>query len=270
VTDHLLREQAPISDAGWAVIDDEARSRLAAQLAARKLVDFSGPHGWQRSATPLGRTLPVDAPMDGLTARQRAVLPYVELRAEFTVPRAELEAVDRGARDADLQALDTTARTFALAENHAVFQGYAAAGIVGLAEATSHDELPLDGDANAYPSVVARAVDLLRRAGVGGPYGIALAPEYYTRIVETTEHGGYPLLNHLEEILGGGPVVWAPGAACGVVTSQRGGDFEFESGQDIAIGYDHHDAESVTLYLEESFSFRVLEPDAVVALRSPD
>jgi uncharacterized linocin/CFP29 family protein len=267
MSDHLLRSHAPISDAGWAVIDDEARTRLTAQLAARALVDFHGPHGWEHSATPLGRTIAVDPPLQGVVARQRAVLPLVELRAEFTVSRDELEAIDRGAEDPELEGLDECARTFALAENHAVFEGYAAAGIVGLAEATSHDEITLKGDADSYPAAVAVAVDALRRAGVGGPYGIALAPEYYTRIVETTEHGGYPLLNHLQQILGG-PVLWAPGAGCGVVVSRRGGDFEFVSGQDIAVGYRHHDADSVTLYLEESFSFRVLEPDAVVALRS--
>jgi uncharacterized linocin/CFP29 family protein len=150
-----------------------------------------------------------------------------------------------------------------------VFHGYAAGGIVGLSEATSHDSITLPGDPETYPSAVARAVDVLRREGIGGPFAIALAPEYFTRIVETTEHGGYPLFNHLEEILGG-PVVWAPGADCALVLSQRGGDFELESGQDIAIGYRHHDTESVLLYLEESFSFRVLEPDAVVALHPAD
>jgi uncharacterized linocin/CFP29 family protein len=268
MTDHLLRDQAPISDRAWTEIEEEARSRLSAQLAARKLVDFSGPKGWEHSATTIGRTLSVDAPIEGVTARQRSVLPLIELRTEFTVDRDELEAVDRGARDPDLIGLDDAARTLALAENQAVFQGVPAAGIVGLTEATSHDVVPLDGDADRYPAAVARAVDTLRRTGIGGPFGIALAPEYYTRIVETTEHGGYPLLNHLEEILSG-PVVWAPGIGCGAVLSQRGGDFEFECGQDIAIGYRDHDAESVTLYLEESFAFRVLEPDAVVALRSP-
>ena len=75
------------------------------------------------------------------------------------------------------------------------------------------------------------------------------------------------MFNHLESILGG-PVVWAPGIGCGAVLSLRGGDFRFESGQDIAIGYRSHDADSVTLYLEESFSFRVVEPNAVVALQT--
>ena len=56
------------------------------------------------------------------------------------------------------------------------------------------------------------------------------------RSSRATEHGGYPLFDHLHQILEG-PVVWAPGIDCGVVLSQRGGDFVFDSGQDIAIGY---------------------------------
>jgi uncharacterized linocin/CFP29 family protein len=42
---HLLRSHAPITDSAWELIDDEARSRLTAALAARKVVDFGGPHG---------------------------------------------------------------------------------------------------------------------------------------------------------------------------------------------------------------------------------
>ncbi len=41
-------------------------------------------------------------------------------------------------------------------------------------------------------------------------------------------------------------------------------------GQDLAIGYSHHDANTVTLYLEESSSFRVTEPDAALALSNAD
>ena len=52
----------------------------------------------------------------------------------------------------------------------------------------------------------------------------------------------------------------------GVVLSLRGGDFLFESGQDLSIGYESHDGDAVHLYLEESFSFRVATPEAAVAL----
>ena len=48
--------------------------------------------------------------------------------------------------------------------------------------------------------------------------------------------------------------------------STRGGDFLFESGQDLSVGYDSHDRDLVRLYLEESFSFRVATPEAAVVL----
>jgi hypothetical protein len=49
-------------------------------------------------------------------------------------------------------------------------------------------------------------------------------------------------------------------------TGLRGGDFVFDAGQDLSIGYDSHDSEVVRLYLEESFSFHVATADAAVAL----
>jgi uncharacterized linocin/CFP29 family protein len=262
---HLLRSQAPISDAGWRELDQEARERLAPALAARKLVDFSGPHGWEHSATNLGRTSSLaSAPADGVSGLQRRVLPLVELRADFEISRAELRDLDRGAEDADLESLDKAAHQIALAENIAVFHGWQDA-IIGIAEASPHERAALGEAADKYPDQVARAIERLLCNGVSGPYGIALGREQYRRVIETTEHGGYPLLDHLRKIVEG-PLVWAPGVKGAVVVSLRGGDFLFESGQDLSIGYDSHDADVVRLYLEESFSFRVATPEAAVAL----
>ena len=263
---HLLREHAPITEASWSLIDDEARRRLTPALAARKLVDFAGPHGWQHSATNLGRTRALaDAPADGVTAAQRRVVAVVELHVPFSLARGELRDADRGAEDADLGALDEAAQRIATAENRAVFHGWGAAEITGIAEASTHDAITLGEDCERYPRHVARAVEALLRAGIDGPYGLALGPEAYTRVLETTEHGGYPLFDHLRKIIGG-PLVWAPGLQGAVVVSQRGGDFLFEVGEDLSIGYDGHDANAVELYLVESFTFRVVTSDAAVAL----
>jgi uncharacterized linocin/CFP29 family protein len=263
---HLLREHAPITDSGWRLLDDEARERLTPALAARKLIDFSGPHGWEYSATNLGRVEEIsDAPGDGVAASQRRVLGLVELRAHFAISRAQLDDAERGAPDVDLETLDTAARRIAIAENAAVFHGLGAAGIRGIAEAASHDAISLGEDCEVYPRHVAKSVDALRNAGIDGPYGLALGPDGHTHVLETAEHGGYPLMQHLHEILGG-PIVWAPGVDGGVVLSLRGGDFLFDSGQDLSIGYENHDADSVQLYLEESFSFQVATPEAAVPL----
>jgi uncharacterized linocin/CFP29 family protein len=263
---HLLRSQAPITEAGWGLLDDEARDRLKVALAARHLVDFDGPRGWTHSATNLGRVSVLAGTLvDGVHGAQRRVLPLVELRAGFSVAREELRAADRGAADVDLDALDAAALDIALAENVAVFHGWEEAGIVGIAEAGSHEPIPLGDSAGLYPGAVARAAERLLRAGIPRPYGLALGPECYRAVVETTEHGGYPVFEHLGEIAGG-PLVRAPGVRGAVLVSQRGGDFLFESGQDLAIGYTSHDEDAVQLYLEESFSFRVATPEAAIAL----
>jgi uncharacterized linocin/CFP29 family protein len=263
---HLLRDLAPITDRGWEQLEDEARRQLVASLAARKLVDFSGPHGWQHSATNLGRTETVQtAVVDGVAPVRRRVLPLVEPRVPFALARAELDDIARGAEDADLDDLAQAARRIALAENVAVFNGWEEAGITGITAATPHKPIGLTDDLTACPRHIARAVEVLLSSGVGGPYGLALGPEVYKSVIETTEHGGYPLFDHLRKILDG-PLVWAPGVDGGVVLSLRGGDFLLECGQDIAIGYDSHDAENVALYLVESFSFRVATPEAAVAL----
>ncbi len=263
---HLLRGHAPISDEGWKLIDTEARERLVPGLAARRLIDFAGPLGWEYSATNLGRVEDLTAASDRLQAQRRRVLPLVELRAPFSVSLEELRAGDRGAEDVDFDDLDVAARQLASAENAAVFSGWSEAGIDGICGACPHPPIARGDDFDRYPSRVAAAVELLLRNGVGGPYGLALSGDDYTHVVETAEHGGYPLFSHLRQILEG-PLVWTPGIEGAIVVSLRGGDFLFESGQDVSVGYESHDAERVGLYLEESFSFRVASPEAAVVIR---
>jgi uncharacterized linocin/CFP29 family protein len=269
--DHLLRDMAPVSAAGWQLLDAEARDRLTAHLAARRLVDVSGPHGWDHSAADLGRveplkSAPVEPTRHDVRLRQRRVLPLAEVRVPFTVSRSELDDADRGADDLEFDDLDRAARDAALLENRAVFHGWPDAGITGIAETSPYATPVLGKDAAVYPQVVATAVDTLREAGISGPYGLAICPSGYTRIVETTENGGLLVFDHLRRVLGGGKVVRCPGLDGAVVLSLGGGDFFLELGQDLSIGYSHHDADTVSLYLEESFTFRVAEPDAAIAL----
>jgi len=266
--DHLQRRHAPITDDVWAVLDDEARERLTPVLAVRRLVDFRGPAGWRRSATNLGRTerLP-GAHVDGVRVLGRRVLPLIELRASFALAREELCDADRGAADPDLGALDDAARRIAEAENVAVLDGWGADGVVGVRAASPHEEIPAESF-ESLPAAVAAAVTALVGSGVGGPYALALGSPEFTGVAETAEHGGYPLLDHLDRILDGS-VIRAPGLGGGLVISLRGGDFLFDCGQDLSLGYTHHDADDVHLYLEESFSFRVATPEAAVPVRPP-
>ncbi len=266
---HLLRSQAPISDDGWSAIEEEASTALKELLAARRIVDCAGPRGWDFSAITTGRVSRLESPDEEVEARIRVVQPLVEFRTPFTLSRSELDAVDRGSCDADLDPARRAARRAATVEDHAVFHGYAPGGIVGIVDATPHDPIVIGSDYDAYPSFVARATARLKVSGVGGPYAIALGPRCFTGVMEQSEMGGYPVLEHLRLILGG-PVVFAPGVNGAVVVSQRGGDFELVLGEDFSVGYSSHDADSVDLYLEESFTVRTCAPEAAVYLSYDD
>ena len=261
----LLRELAPIASSAWSEIETEATRTLKLKLAARRLVDFSGPLGWEASSIPLGRVerLPGELAA-GVQARIRRLQPLVELRVPFQLSVEELEAAGRGAADAVLDPVRQAAGAAALAEDRAVFQGYPAAGIEGIIPASRDRALTLSDDYVAYPSVVAEAVNRLRDAGVNGPYAIALGPRCYTGLTRTTAEG-FPVMEHVRRLLDG-PMVWAPGIDGAAVVSMRGGDFELTVGEDFAIGYLDHSADAVRLYLQESFTFRVLSPEAAVPL----
>ena len=264
---HLHRELAPISDAGWAEIEKEARRTLKTLLAARRVVDFRGPLGWTVSQAEIGRSEAIEGPRPpgsggghAVQARLRKVQPLVELRVPFEMSRSELDAVDRGARDPDVDPVTAAAREIAIAEDRAVFHGYAAAGITGICEAQRDAAVALGARHTDYPNAVATALTRLRDDGVEGPFAVALSEQLYRDLAARTE-GGYPMLSHVQRLIDG-PVVWAPGLEGGLVISQRGGDFELSVGQDFSIGYLDHTAEKVRLYIEESFTFLILTKQA--------
>jgi uncharacterized linocin/CFP29 family protein len=262
----LLRELAPLSDAAWSAIDQEARRTLTATLAARRLVDFTGPLGIEAAAVNLGRALELaDPPLPGVEARLRRVQALVELRVPFELSRPELEAVSRGAKDPELDAVRKAAYQIAVAEDRMVFHGYAAAAVDGICDSADQHTLTLTEEYTEYHDVVAEAVHTLSTTGVSGPYAIALGPRCFAGLTKTMSPAGFPVLEYVKRLLDG-PIVSAPGLSGAVVLSRRGGDFELVVGQDLSVGYLEHSSSTVRLYIQESLTFRVLSPEAAVPL----
>ncbi|WP_229840025.1 family 1 encapsulin nanocompartment shell protein [Streptomyces brasiliensis] len=264
---NLHRELAPITPAAWAEIEDEARRTFRRNLAGRRAVDVSGPHGPELAAVGTGHLSGIDGPAPDVKARLRQARPLVELTVPFTVSRAAVDDVDRGARNSDWQPVKDAARTMAFAEDQAVFHGYPAAQIDGLRGRTSNPVLRLPVEPRDYPDAVAGALTTLRLAGVQGPYSLLLGADAYTAVSETSDHG-YPIAAHLSRILDG-PPIWAPAVEGGFLLTTRGGDYELRLGEDLAIGYTAHDATEIQLYFRQTLTFLVFTDEAVVALDPP-
>lgn len=262
---NLHRELAPISSAAWAEIEEEASRSFKRNIAGRRLVDVKGPLGLDVDAVTRGQRTKIDSPADGIQAFLRHTQPMVELKVPFTVTREAIDNVDRGASDSDWDPVVRAASELALAEDRALFEGYAAAQITGIAQESGVNSIALPDDVRDYPEAISQAISKLRLASVDGPYSLALSAENYTRVNETSDHGN-PVRDHLRRILVDGDIVWAPAIDSGFLVSTRGGDFELSIGQDVSIGYDSHDADSVNLYFFESFTYLTYTPEAAVAL----
>lgn len=263
---NLHRKLAPISEAAWAQIEEEATRTLKRYLAARKVVDVEGPKGFDLAAVGTGHLRSLKSPGDDVQVAVREVTPVVEFRVPFELSRKAIDDVERGSEDSDWQPLKDAAEKIAFAEDRAVFEGYAAAGIQGIREGSSNSAIKLPASIKNYPDTIAHALSELRFAGVNGPYVLVLGADAYTAASGGSDEG-YPMLHHLQELIDG-EIVWAPAIKGGFVISTRGGDFKLSIGQDISIGYLSHTEKAVKLYLQESFAFQFYTAEAVVALES--
>ena len=264
---NLYRELAPISDAAWAQIEEETARTFKRYLAGRRVVDVQGPAGTALSAVGTGHLRPIASSKDGILARQREVNALVELRVPFELDRQAIDDVERGANDSDWQPAKDAARQIAFAEDGAIFEGYTAAGIVGIRQGTSNPKMSLPADVRQYPDAIAHALSQLRLVGVNGPYAVLLGAEAYTALAETSDQG-YPVLEHVKRLVDE-KIIWAPAIEGAFVLTTRGGDFDLHIGQDVSIGYLSHTDTAVRLYLQETFTFLLLTTEAAVALAPP-
>ena len=260
--------------AGWELLDDEARERLDAGARPRASSSTSpGPHGWEHSATNLGRVERLDgAPVRRRRARGSAACsPLVELRAPFIVSRARAarRRPRRGRRRPRRRSTSAARRIARRRERAPSSTGSRRPG--SPASSRRRRTTPIAARRrlpSSYPRAgrAGRSRRCCARASTG-PYGLALgARRVHAASSRPASTAATRCFDHLREILGG-PIVWAPGrrrrascSACAAATSCS------SRGEDLSIGYERHDADASHLYLEESFSFRVATPEAAVAL----
>lgn len=260
----LKRDVAPITDGAWSVIDEEAKRTLRAHLSARRFVDVVGPHGPEYAGLNIGRVqLPDDHEFEGVRFGIRQVQPLIEMRVPFELNVWELDNVERGAEDPDLDPLADACRRAACFEDRAVYEGFDSGCINGLMKLSPHDKIPLGGGGTDHAEAVAAAVMTMLDAGVDGPFGLVLGSQAYREMV--AGGGSYPPLRRLKSVLEG-PIIHSRTLEGGLVVSMRGGDMELILGEDFAVGYETHDAQKVRLFVTESFTFRVLDPAAFVVL----
>ncbi|MFA7371188.1 MAG: family 1 encapsulin nanocompartment shell protein [Sphaerochaetaceae bacterium] len=258
--DVLKKELAPLSSKVWQEIEERAGNLIRSRLSARKVVHVSGPKGPLYTAVPEGRLDLVDDSGD-VKSGVFQVAPLCEARIRFVLNRWEMDNLSRGAKDIDLDSLDVAVEKLVEFEDKAIYYGYEAAGIVGLKEAAAHKPLPFGKDGPSIMENVAKALVTLKAHHTGGPYSLIVGTAAWLELNKVIQ--GIPLSERIERLIGG-KVVHSLALQEALLLPHDDEDLELTIGQDYAIGYEFHDSKEVTLYLTESFTFRVLDPNLIV------
>jgi uncharacterized linocin/CFP29 family protein len=99
---------------------------------------------------------------------------------------------------------------------------------------------------------------------IHGPYTLVVGKPTWLLLSRDTY--GKSLLDRIEKMLGS-KVVLANSLEGALLVPYDNENLELTIGQDFALGYETHDTKEVTLFATESFTFRVLEPKAIVVFK---
>lgn len=260
---NLLRKNfAPIGTAAWEEINKLAKETLSANLSARKFADVEGPYGVDYASVKLGRLeIPAKQKVTDVRYGVHSVLPLVETRVNFSLDIWELDNIERGAKDLNFDPLTDAARKLAAFEENAVFNGFKEGGIQGLNQLAAKNRIPLTLDKDSIVDAVSEAQTRLRKEGITGGANLVVSPALWKYLARLFPGG--TLLDLIKAKIKGS-VIYSEAVDGALLVADREGDLELTIGQDFAVGYHHHDSEKVHLFLTESFTFRVITPEAIV------
>jgi uncharacterized linocin/CFP29 family protein len=266
--DILRRESARLSDAVWKELDEAAATAAKNVMTARRIATFDGPRGWDYIATPLGTMKACETREGKAAVCVPEVALLAQIRADFTLPWSAVEAFERGGPALDAAPAEDAAREVGLAEDRLAYSGQPVG--TGFLEDPGSPRMRL-GDWSDPPRVIGdlvKAVEMLDRQTVPGPYEAVLSPDRYYAYLSAANRG-YPVPRHTKAILAGvhRSLVMHDG---GALFSMRGGDFILTVGGDLAVGYRSHDRDALHLFCVETLAPQTLSPDAVCLLQGND
>jgi uncharacterized linocin/CFP29 family protein len=258
--DMLKKELAPLSTKVWQEIESRANEILRTRLAGRKAIRVVGPLGWNYTSVTEGRLDIVGDSGDVKTGVYRST-PLTEARVRFSLNRWEMDNLNRGARDIDLSALDSAVEKIADFEENTIYNGFKAGGIIGLKEAAVHKPISFGTDSSSIMEAIAKGVLLLQQESVDAPYALIVGPKAYLALSKEVQ--GLPLVERIEKLIKG-KVIQSLTLEGALLVPYDNENLELVVGQDFAVGYETHDTKDVTLFITESFIFRVLDPNMIV------
>lgn len=260
----LNRETSAIAAAVWEQIDAVFTSMLSQRLKLRSLVGFT-PVPFETDAVATGELKTLSS-VKGLTLSARKPLAMMEIRYDFDLPKSIVEAFKRDKPDFDDTIFKEVSNRFSAVENSLILEGVKGADIEGILKKIPRKPLHAK-DTKGLINAVASMIAAFKAEFVEGPYKLVLSSATLIKMVAESE-GGVSVKSRLESLLGADffIVCESIGDEKILALSQRGGDFLLYNGLDVSIGFAEEKADSYALFIIESCTFRIINPEAALLI----
>ncbi|MGA9097466.1 MAG: family 1 encapsulin nanocompartment shell protein [Methanotrichaceae archaeon] len=256
----LGREDAPIGPEVWDILDKTMVEAAKSVLTGRRILHIEGPFGLGLKAIPMP-----DTKSDGGLITS-SFMPVNMVQKMFLLSKRDIAASEREGLSINTSVVANAAIEVALLEDSLIFNG--STGLTGLMNASGSKEYKLsswDAIGKAADEIIG-AVTLLDKAGLHGPYTMALAPNRYNLLLRRFPQGGTEL-EHLQTIVTDG-IYKAPILEHGGILLASGVQYaSIMLGQDMAVGFIGPVAEDLEFSISESLALMIREPKAICVLK---
>lgn len=262
----LNRGNAPFGDGVWGEVDTVMGEFLSKRLTLRSVVDFVDGYGYDTDAITTKQLKKVQS-KGGLSISTREPLRMVEIKKSFKLPAEVIEDIKRGVSDYDDSVFADATNEFAASENNMILQGIKQAGIEGILANKEVQSINANSTKEIL-SAVAKAIGMFNKEFVQGGFKLVISSATMAKLY-TEFFDGISVKAKLDDILSTGQIVINEdiGDDTALIISQQGEDFEFYSGLDVSIGFEKELKDGVELFLLETCAFRVLGPEAAIAIK---
>jgi uncharacterized linocin/CFP29 family protein len=257
----LVRQDAPLAEDTWQVLDSTMLEAARSQLAGRRLLHIEGPYGLGLKFVPLR-----DAEAkSGLIVSE--MLPLVFIQKRFALGLRELANYERDGIPLDTAPVADAAIACAHMEDDLIFNG--GPGAPGLLKAKGANEVNLSPwtEIGAAAEDTIKAVTTLDGAGFHGPYTMALSSDRYNLLYRRYPQGNQTEMEHLSNIVTDG-IYKAPVLQDGGVLLASGRQFAtIVLGQDLTVGFVGPGGDHMEFFVSESLALRVRRPQSICVLK---
>ena len=270
---YLPREDAPISERVWEMIDSAVLNAAKSQLAGRRVLEITGPYGLGYRGVDQGeQAAGMEATWSEATAAlsSAAIQPVPMLSAEFMIPIRDVASAEEHGTRLELSPAVNAALATARLEDKLIFEGNKSLGIPGLLNVAGAAKVKLGnwGEVGKAIDDLVAAVNALSEAGFAGPYAAALAPSLYNALYLRYPDSDLLQMEQAQEIVTGG-IAKAVSLKTGGVVLATGRYFAtIVMGQDMTPAFVGPSGTNYEFVVLESLTPRIIIPQTICVLEA--